>query len=128
MALRHCRDDTKALAQPDLPDPFASHMVYVPLGCNDSQAPVEKTADLETKSASLRDLEEKLDQLEKVIKRKDEMLRVRNNQLVEASATLESREALWNSSLHSVPLSHHWPVPDTLAPCTQAQSAQLLDE
>lgn len=101
MALRHCRDDSAAVLQPELPDPFASQAVFVPVACNDSEAPIEKAAALAKKSTTVRDLEEKLDQLEKVIKRKDEMLRVRNNQLVDAFATLEKRESLWNSSLHS---------------------------
>eukprot|EP00892_Ulva_mutabilis_P001197 jgi/Ulvmu1/11078/UM007_0260.1 len=102
LSLRLCQEDTKALTQPELPDPFAAQTVYVPVACNDSQAPFERTAAPDTKPLSMRDLEEKLDQLHKSIKRKDEMLRVRNNQLVDAFATLENREALWNSSLHRI--------------------------
>lgn len=98
-ALQTCREEVVTGSNTEAQqDPFGAQTVYVPVPCNESSAG-QGSSLVRSESSSLLDMEEKLEQLQKSLSRKDELLRVRNNQLVEAYQTLENRAALWNESL-----------------------------
>lgn len=100
-ALQTCQHESQILNTPKIPDPFAAQTVYVPVACNDSASTSEQGSALS--EAAFKDMKDQIEKLQTTLSRKDELLRVRNNQLVEAYDTLEARAALWNQSVHSAP-------------------------
>lgn len=102
------------------PDPVATSAVYVAAPCNDSitasSAAAADEGDKEL-AAEVKELRNKL-------ARKDDVLRVRNNQLAEISKLLDERESLWNASLARATLSVPSPPILLVDACTRAYHNQ----
>lgn len=108
-ALRHCKNE--ALIAPQVvqiePDPIATSAVYVTAPCNDTAVASAAVA-----GGDAAALSSEVKELRKQVARKDEVLRVRNNQLAEISKLLDERESLWNASLARAPL-HNITMPSS---------------
>lgn len=111
-ALHTCQDSRLPAAIQE--DPLTNPIVYVPTPCNASESAQAQPAPDVSNSGAMKDMQEKLEALQKTLSRKDELLRVRNNQLVQAYDVLENRASLWNDSLTRVPPPHLPHLPKSL--------------
>ena len=93
-ALSRCQNEEPQVVQVET-DAVATNIVYMAAPCNDTVAASTVLSDEGEAEALASEVKE----LRKQLARKDDVLRVRNNQLAEISKLLDERESLWNASL-----------------------------
>lgn len=96
--MRNCKNEAPQVLQVE-PDPIAGNVVYVAAPCNDTTASGVASFGGSSTSEDTAALAAEVKELQKKLGRKDDVLRVRNNQLAEISRLLDERESLWNASL-----------------------------
>jgi hypothetical protein len=112
-ALRQCKNEAPQVVHVEA-DPLATTTVYVPAPYNDTVASISVAAAAAVGGVDAAALAAEIKELKSKLGHKDEILRVRNNQLAETNRLLDERESLWNASLARV-----------LPCCLKFQSAHL---